>query len=85
MAPGARPSPGLLLALEHPAVPAELGAGAPGGLALPQAVLVNGLPPDRGVEAAVLRPAVTTLAALVHRPLLVLLDEPTHGAILHRG
>jgi hypothetical protein len=48
-------------------------------------VLVNGLPADLGVEPAVLCPAVAALAALVHGPLLVLLDEPTHGAILHRG
>jgi hypothetical protein len=48
-------------------------------------VLVNGLSPDGDVEPAVLCPAVAALAALVHRPLLVLLDEPAHGAILHCG
>jgi hypothetical protein len=76
------PSSRLLLALEHPAVPAELGAGAPADAALAQPVLVDGLSPYLGVEPAVLRPAVAALAALVHRPLLVLLDEPAHRATL---
>src|SRR5690349_11222602 len=51
-------SPCLLLSLEHPPVPGELGAFAAGGAAFRQPVLVNDLPPDLDVEPTVQRLAV---------------------------
>src|SRR5262249_53454905 len=74
--------PRRLLALEDPADPSELGAGALGDAALPQPFVIDRLVPDLDFEPAVPGLAVAALAALVHGPLPVLLDEPAHRAIL---
>jgi hypothetical protein len=76
-------SPGWLLALEDPAAPPELDALAAGGAALPQPLLVDGLPPELDLQATVLPLGVAALAALGHGPLL-LLDGTAHRAMLPR-
>src|SRR5690349_19042749 len=75
------PLPRLLPALEDPADPPELGARAPGHATVPKPCLVDRLFPDLDLQPAVPGLAMAALAALVHGPLPVLLDEPAHRAI----